>query len=330
MARKYVATALAVWLIWGVLGAFSANALPDHQVAGGVLGPGGSVSGSMDPVTGNPANFGDVVFYSSTNASYAILVGTDGYTPADGLVEAQFIRNVGSSGAWDWDSHTFTSNVVAIVETIRGVNLWANRNYTTSLDAMMNSSGLQDIGNGELEALPDLTLTPSGTDVGVSWNGLADANANVVSYQLYHNSAPAPPWTSVATVPQAPTPSYTHAGLASGRHCYTLAVNYRRDDLLPGSVYPTVGRSAPEWATITGPAPWLGSTDPADGAINVPPNQPIVVTFSEPIVLGTLQHTIAPTITLTPTGVTVMTFAHPDFTPCQDYTMEITQARGVA
>src|SRR3990172_5630407 len=167
MARKYVATALAVWLIWGVLGAFSANALPDHQVAGGVLGPGGSVSGSMDPVTGNPANFGDVVFYSTTNATdYALLVGADSWILADDVVEAQFARQVGT-GAWDWDTVTFAANVVAIVETIRGVNLWANRNYTTSLDATLDPSGIQDLGNGELEMLPDLTLTPGATDVGV-------------------------------------------------------------------------------------------------------------------------------------------------------------------
>ncbi|HKZ63031.1 MAG TPA: Ig-like domain-containing protein [Thermoplasmata archaeon] len=327
MARKYVATALAVWLIWAAFGGWSANALPDKVVAGGVLGPGGSVSSSMDPVNGNPANFGDAVYYSTTNASYALLVGADSYTPADDVVEARVVRNVGASGAWDWDNVNFAANVVVIVETIRGVNLWANVNYTTSLDATMDASGIQDLGDGELEALPPLTLTPAGSDVAVSWTRLTDANGNVVSYEVYHNTAPAPPWTSIARVTQGPTPSYNHAGLASGRHCYTLGVNYRRDPA--GGVYTTTGRSEPVCATVTGPAPWIVSTDPADGALNVPLNQNIVVEFSEPIVLGSLQYTIAPTITLTPTGTDPVTFTHPDFTACQTYTMRITQARDV-
>ena len=315
MASKYVAVVLAVWLTWAALGGLSASALPDKVVVGEVFGPGGD----MDPGATNPANFGDAVFYSTTNVSYAVLVGADSWNLASTTAPANFARNVGTVGSgWDW---WVGANVVAVVETIRGVNAWSGVNYTTSLDATMDANGLQAISTGELAALPTLTLTPVGSTIDVTWSPIADANGNVVSYELYHNAV------QEATVAQGPTPSYSDTGLSTGGHCYELAVNYRRD--AAGGVYETTGRSEPVCATVTGPAPWIVSTNPTNGALGVLLNQDIVVTFSEPIVLGSLLFTINPFVALTPSGSTVMTFTHPDFTACLTYTMEITQARDV-
>src|SRR3990170_1297620 len=159
MASKYVAVVLAVWLTWAALGGLSASALPDKVVVGEVFGPGGD----MDPGATNPANFGDAVFYSTTNVSYAVLVGADSWNLASTTAPANFARNVGTVGSgWDW---WVGANVVAVVETIRGVNAWSGVNYTTSLDATMDANGLQAISTGELAALPTLTLTPVGSTI---------------------------------------------------------------------------------------------------------------------------------------------------------------------
>src|SRR6267143_4927252 len=144
MARKaWIAIALVVWLIVLAFRGVSVSALPNHVVAGGVLGPGGDIS----PGAGNPANAAGMVFYSTSQPSYSVLTGADSYTPASGTEPALFGKDVGAS--WTW---TAGDEVLAVVETIRGVNGWTGVNSTTGIDALLQTGAtVQDIGNGELE-----------------------------------------------------------------------------------------------------------------------------------------------------------------------------------
>jgi hypothetical protein len=160
--------------------------------------------------------------------------------------------------------------------------------------------------------------------VDLSWTGLADANGNVVSYVLYDAAAP------VATVNQAPSPSHNATGLSAGSHCFTLAVNYRRDT--SGGVFETVGRSEPVCRTLTGSAPSIVSTTPSVGAGNVALSGGIEALFSEAIDIATLTYQITPPLVVTPAwslGNTRVNFTHGGLTQCTVYTVTITQARDV-
>jgi len=79
--RRYVAVALAVWMIWTAFAGLSLRALPPHVVAAGIFGPGNDVSTG----TSNAANVvGRFAYYSTTAPGYTVLTTADSYTPADG------------------------------------------------------------------------------------------------------------------------------------------------------------------------------------------------------------------------------------------------------
>ena len=317
--RPYLVVALAVWLTWGAFVGLHASGLPNHVVAGGVLGPGND----MRPGPTNPANAAGIVFYSINQPTFSLLVGADTFTPATGTEPAVFAKDVGVD--WNW---TAGDNVFGVVETTRGTNGWTDVNYTMSLSASLRVGvTVQDIGDGTLEAFPTIVRT-FGTDyVRIQWGALV--SLNVTSYHVWTADSPAGPWVSLTTVTQGAAPSHNDTALPAGPHCYTVGVNYRRD--LAGSVYETTGRSEPVCATLTGAVPTILSTDPANGASNVAVNVPIVVTFSEAIDTATLLWTVNPSITLVPgwsAGNTVLTFSHgTDFTQCTVYTVTITRAR---
>ncbi|TLZ66630.1 MAG: hypothetical protein E6K16_01830 [Methanobacteriota archaeon] len=254
MARKaWIAIALVVWLSVLAFHGVSVSALPNHVVAGGVLGPGGDVSSGP----GNAANAAGMVFYSTSQPSYTVLVGADSYTPATGTVPALFGKDVGAT--WNWADGDV---MVAVIETVRGVNGWNAVNSTSSIDAILRvGATVQDVGNGTLETFPTITASGSTNYVFTQWPRLADANGNIVSYSLYRTPGPASP---IATVPTAASMNYNDTGLAGGSYCYTVQVNYRRD--LTGGVYGTTGRSERACRTISGGA---GNTPPT-AAITAP------------------------------------------------------------
>src|SRR5437773_335571 len=140
MVRKaWKAIALVVWLLVLTFGGIAVSALPNHVVSGGVFGPGGDMSSGA----ANPANAAGMVFYSTTQPSYSVLTGADSYTPASGTEPALFGKDVGAS--WTW---TAGDELVAVVETVRGVNGWAGVNSTTGIDALLQTGAtVQDIGN---------------------------------------------------------------------------------------------------------------------------------------------------------------------------------------
>ncbi|TLZ61953.1 MAG: hypothetical protein E6K13_06365 [Methanobacteriota archaeon] len=105
----------------------------------------------------------------------------------------------------------------------------------------------------------------TGSSVISTWSKLADGNGNVVSYSLYRTPGPGSP---IATVPTATTMTYTDTGLADGRYCYTVQVNYRRD--LAGAVYGTTGRSEERCRTVSAAGntlPTAAITSPGIGGI---------------------------------------------------------------
>ena len=122
--RGWIAIALVVWMIVVALRGVSVSALPNHVVAGGVFGVGGSVS--QGPA--NPANAAGLVFYSTNQVGYTPLTGTDSYTPADGTNPALFARDIGAQ--WNWVDG---DEIVAVVETVRGINGWTGKNSTTNV-----------------------------------------------------------------------------------------------------------------------------------------------------------------------------------------------------
>ena len=323
MANRHVALVLAMWLTWGAILAPSANALPNHVVAGGLFGPGGSTA----PGPTNPANAAEFAMYSTDQPSYTLLVGVDSFTAADGTNPALWAEDVGSS--WNWiDGDT----VVSVGETVRGVGGWTGVNYTSSIDGILRTGvTVQDFGNGTLEAIPTLGLAAGADFVDVTWPALADANGNVVSYELYHATSPAGPFVSIARVNQGGSPAHTHAGLATGDHYYNLAVNYRRDTA--GGVYTTTGRSETQWTSIADAPPEILSTDPSNVQGNVPPTASIIVTFSEAMDALTVAWTIGPSIVLAPTwsAPDSLTLSHvTPFTDCTTYIVEITAGRDLA
>ena len=254
MARKaWIAIALVVWLIVLAFRGVSVSALPNHVVAGGVLGPGGDIS----PGAGNAANAAGMVFYSTSQPSYTLLTGADSYTPASGTQPALWAKDVGAS--WNWAAGDV---MVAVVETVRGVNGWTSVNSTTSIDGiLMAGATVQDMGNGTLETFPTITAVGSTTYVFSSWPRLADANGNIVSYSLYRTPGPGSP---ITTAPQAATMSYNDTGLAAGTYCYTVQVNYRRD--LTTGIYGTTGRSERACRTLSG----VAANTPPTAALTAP------------------------------------------------------------
>src|SRR3989304_993222 len=126
--RPYLVVALAVWLTWGAFVGLHASGLPNHVVAGGVLGPGND----MRPGPTNPANAAGIVFYSINQPTFSLLVGADTFTPATGTEPAVFAKDVGVD--WNW---TAGDNVFGVVETTRGTNGWTDVNYTMSLSASL-------------------------------------------------------------------------------------------------------------------------------------------------------------------------------------------------
>jgi hypothetical protein len=73
--------------------------------------------------------------------------------------------------------------------------------------------------------------------------------------------------------------------------------------------------------------PEITSTTPMQGAVDVPLNTDIVVTFTEPMNRTSVVPTITPSLSVTPTwsnGDKTVTYGHAtDFTQCLDYTVEI-------
>jgi len=253
MRKAWMAIALVVWLMVLTFNGIAVSALPNHVVAGGVFGPGGDMSSGP----ANPANAAGMVFYSTSQPSYSVLTGADSYTPASGTEPALFGKDVGAT--WNWAAG---DEMVAVIETTRGVNGWNSANSTTSIDALLQTGAtVQDIGNAELEAFPTVTLIAGASNVLASWLRLTDANGNIVSYSLYRTPGAGTP---IATVPTGPTMTHNDIGLAPGQYCYTVQVNYRRD--LSSAVYGTTGRSERVCRTLTG----SGGNTPPTAAVTAP------------------------------------------------------------
>src|SRR2546428_13404683 len=205
MARKaWIAIALVVWLIVLAFRGVSVSALPNHVVAGGVLGPGGDIS----PGAGNAANAAGMVFYSTSQPSYTLLTGADSYTPASGTQPALWAKDVGAS--WNWAAGDV---MVAVVETVRGVNGWTSVNSTTSIDGiLMAGATVQDMGNGTLETFPTITAGGNTAYGFSSWPRPADANPNISSSRL----SPAPgPRRPRPPAPQAATQPHNDTALSA-------------------------------------------------------------------------------------------------------------------
>jgi hypothetical protein len=316
--RNCIMVSMAIWLVSAAFVGMTVKALPNHVVAGGILGPGNDIS----PGPTNPANAADMVFYSTNEPSYTMIIGPDSFTEADGTDPALYARDVGN--IWDWADG---DEMVTVFETRRGVGGWTGVNHTTSLTSTLQlGSPVQDIGDSTLETFPVVTLMKGSDWVLLTWSLMTDAGNNLQSYEVYTAPTAAGPFVSIGTVAHAPGPSYNDTGLSVGSVCYQLSVNYRRDN--SGGLYGTTGRSETVCTVITGTAPYVVSTSPVNDAVNVPLADPIVITFSEPMATGTVAYPLTPPdVILTPVwslGDTVLTLNHAtDFTACQAYQVDI-------
>jgi len=317
--KRCLAVSLAMWLVFAALVGTTVNALPNHVVAGGVMGPGGDKSAGPS----NPANAAGMAFYSTSKPAYPIIIGPDDFTQADGTDPALFAVDVGNG--WDWVD---LDEMVTVFETTQGAG-WTGANHTTSNTTVLHTgSAVQDIGNTTLEPFPVLTLTKGPDWALLSWSPLIDAGGNAKSYNLYRAPSPAGPGVVIRTEPHSPgVKSYNDTSLAMGPECYQLSVNYRRDDAT--ALYETVGRSTMVCTVITGVPPNIVSTSPTNGELNVPLAANIVVTFSEEMDTPTVTATLTPNVAggLTPGWSlfnTVLTLTHATpFTLCQSYRVDI-------
>lgn len=317
MTNRFVAIVVAVWMTSAAIVALLASAAPPHVVAGGLFGPGVSSSSS------NPANAAGFAFYSPSQPTYPVLVGADSFTPADDTLPALWAKDIGA--AWNWIDG---DEVLVVAETRRGVGGWTGTNRTSSIDGQLQlGASVQDLGNGTLEALPTLIPTSGGDYVHLAWSSLTDTNLNLVSFEVFHATSAAGPWTTaVARVPQGPAPQTNQTGLSPGLHCYAVGANYRSG--APSGVYTTLGLSEPVCATIVDVPPRIIQISPPDGQVGVAVAADIVVTFSEAMNTGSVVANIAPSLALTYTwssGDTVLTLSHGTaFTACTQYTVTIT------
>jgi len=317
--KRYLAVSLAIWLVFAALVGMTSRALPWHDVAGGVMGPGNDKSSAPT----NPANAVGIVFYSTNQPSYTPIIGPDDFKPANDIDPAMYAVDVGN--VWDWQD---LDEMVAVFETTFNANGWTSTNYTTSLTAILHiGPPVEDIGNSTLEPFPTLSLLKGSNWILVSWSALTDAGNNVESYNLYKAATPAGPFNVIGTVADSPgVKSVNDTGLPMGPVCYQLSVNYRRDDL--GNLYETAGRSTLVCTVFSGIPPRVTSTSPTDNQPNVPLGANIVITFSEPMDTPTVGYPITPSgIALTPlwtSGNTVLTLSHvAPFAICQSYSLDI-------
>jgi len=317
--KRYLAVWLAMWLVFAAFVGMTATALPNHIVAGGVMGPGGDKSAGA----ANPANAAGMVFYSTSKPSYTLINGADEFTQADGTDPAIFAVDVGV--VWDWLDG---DNMTTVYETTSGVAGWSGANHTTSLNSTLHTgSPTQDIGDATLEPFPTLTMAKGGDWVDLSWTPLIDAGGNVMSYNVLRAATPAGPFVNIRVVIDTPGgKSYNDTSLPMGPECYQLSVNYLRDTV--GGLYETVGRSNMVCTVITGTPPSVLNTNPANNDVNVPLAANIVITFSEAMDTATVAYPITPSITLTPAwsiGNTMLTLTHATpFTICQSYSIDLT------
>jgi len=317
--KACVTIAITIWLVCVTFLGFIVKALPNHVVAGGVFGPGGDKS----PGVTNPANAVDMVFYSTSQPSYPIIVGPDSFTPADGTDPAIYARDVGN--IWDWLDG---DEMVAVFETLRGVGGWTGVNHTTSLTTILQTgSPVQDIGNSTLELFPTIASVKGPDWVNITWSALADAGGNVQVYRVYRSPTPTGLFVEVANVTHAPgLKYYNDTALSPGQVCYNLSVIYRRDNV--GGLYETIGRSETMCTIVTGVPPRILSTDPTSGAYDVPLTAPIVVNFSKQMDIVTVNVNINPSNVVLSSfwtvGDTVLTLMHiTDFTQCTSYNVSI-------
>ncbi len=317
--KNCITVLVAMCLVSAAFVGMTAKAMPNHVVAGGILGPGGDIS----PGPANPANAADMVFYSTNQPAYTLIVGPDSFTQADGTDPALFASDVGN--IWDWlDS----DEMVTVFETIQGVGGWTGVNHTTSLfTTLLLGSPVQDIGDSTLEPFPVVTVTKGSDWVNLTWSPMVDTGNNLQSYPVLTAPTQAGPFVGIGTAPHAPgTRSYNDTALSVGPVCYQLSVNYKRDNT--GGLYETTGRSETVCTIVTGTAPYVVSTSPVNDAANVPLADPIVITFSEPMDTATVAYPLTPPdVAFTPVwsgGDTILTLTHAtDFTPCQAYQVDI-------
>ena len=109
---------------------------------------------------------------------------------------------------------------------------------------------------------------------------------------------------------------------------YTITVLTGNDlagnPLIPGPAPPVPNPF--KFTTVCVP-PEIMSTAPMQGDVDIALNAAVVVVFSEPMDKPTVVANITPSITLTPVwsnGDKTVTYSHPDFTQCLDYTVNVT------
>lgn len=105
---------------------------------------------------------------------------------------------------------------------------------------------------------------------------------------------------------------------------YTVTIDAENEvgqALVPGPV------PNPWSFTTIGPPPYVAGTSPADGASGVPITASLVITFSEPMITGTLAYTIAPNpggwAEAWNDGDTVVTLNHAGLAYSQTYTVTV-------
>lgn len=249
--------------------------------------------GPVDPFPGgditNPANWMDGLLYNVDDPSLP-LVNISNFVQSDSTDPAYWDHNTEP----EWSAWVNQTEAFAVLEAIVGLNGWTgNMNYTGSTNASMsNVSGVQEFPPTSLYPIPTIGGTFTSPDtIDVTWTGMDDDMvANVVDYTVFESFDGGPFAVVGTSTPQVigGAVSFTHTPVGYGQHCYNIGVNYRRD--LIGGTYTTVGRSNTVCLTI----PTILETFPADGAIDIALDAPIMVNFSHSMDSSTWKWSITP------------------------------------
>ncbi len=157
------------------------------------------------------------------------------------------------------------------------------------------------------------------TDKLISIRFSESMNTVSVTYNINPGLATTPEWSESNS-----RLTLNHTGMSQCT-AYTVTITAGTD--MGGN--PLIGGPVPNPFTFTTICvrPEITSTTPIQGTVGVPLNANIIVDFSEPMDTATVLADITPFVSLTPAwsiGDTRVTYTHPDFQQCLDYTVNVT------
>jgi hypothetical protein len=181
---------------------------------------------------------------------------------------------------------------------------------------------------------PIITATTpanSAVDVALNQDVIIDFSKAMNTASLTYTCAPDPGGWSALWTNGNTRVTLSHTPFTS-LTTYTFTVTQARDT---GGANFVAGATPNPWSftTVLDVPPQITVTAPADGAVNVPVAQSIVITFSEAMNTGTVTYTISPNpgglVNAWSGGNTILTITHTNFAQGTLYTVTVTAGSDV-